>query len=343
MEITNYNLENYKNIIFSGYEYKLPDNIITLINNLSNELGITFKDTTKTENNQTEYKSEHARKYSNKRSNFGINKRPKPALDEEQWEKMKAFKSTLIEKKEGIEKLINDIRVCLNKISNKNYESQRDVIMQYITEIMDKKKSEIEDIIDIQENSIDMEISKITKAIFEIASSNKFYSELYAVLYKDLINSFNCFQDNIEPFINEYMENIQKIHYVDPKVDYDKYCDFNKENDKRKAMSAFIVNLSKNEIINKKIVIDTIIHLEGLVFNYSDMDEKTNEIEEITENLFILITKSFSEMKDQENWGTVVDNIKKMAQMKTKEYKSLSSRALFKFMDILDFIKKQGL
>jgi methyl-accepting chemotaxis protein len=341
METTNYNLENYKNIIFSGYEYKLPDNIITLINNLSNELGVTFKESIiKPEN----FQPEHTRKYSNKRSNFGINKRPKTALDEEQWEKMKAFKSTLIEKKEGIEKLINDVRVCLNKISNKNYESHRDVIIQYIKEIMDKKKSgEIEDITDIQENSIDMEISKITKAIFEIASSNKFYSELYAVLYKDLINSFNCFQDNIEPFINEYMENIQKIHYVDPKVDYDKYCDFNKENDKRKAMSAFIVNLSKNEIINKKIVIDTIIHLEDLVLNYCDMDEKTNEIEEITENLFILITKSLSEMKDQENWKIVFDNIKKLSQLKTKEHKGLSSRALFKFMDILDFIKKQNL
>ena len=315
-----------------------------MINNLSNELGVSFKDTTKTENNQFEYKSEQNKKYSNKRSNFGINKRPKAALDEEQWEKMKAFKSTLIEKKEGIEKLINDVRVCLNKISNKNYESQRDVIIQYITEIMDKKQSgEMEEIKDIQENSIDIEISKITKAIFEIASSNKFYSELYAVLYKDLINSFNCFQDNIEPFINEYMENIQKIHYVDPKVDYDKYCDFNKENDKRKAMSAFIVNLSKNEIISKKIVIDTIIHLEDLVLKYCDMDEKTNEIEEITENLFILITKSLSEMKDQDNWEIVFDNIKNLSQLKTKEHKALSSRALFKFMDILDFVKKQNL
>jgi hypothetical protein len=340
MEITNYNLENYKNIIFSGYEYKLPENIITIINNLSNELGVTFKESIiKPEILQPG----HIRKYSNKRSNFGINKRPKSALDEEHWEKMKAFKSTLIEKKEGIEKLINDIRVCLNKISNKNYESQRDVIIQYIKEIMDKKQSgEIEEITDIQENSVDMEISKITKAIFEIASSNKFYSELYALLYKDLINSFRCFQDNIEPFINEYMENIQKIHYVDPKVDYDKYCDFNKENDKRKAMSAFIVNLSKNDIIDKKIVIDTIVHLEELVFTYCDMDEKTNEIEEITENLFILITKSLSEIKDQENWKIIFDNIKKLAQLKIKEHKGLSSRALFKFMDILDFIKKEN-
>jgi len=337
MEITTYNLDNYKDIVFSGYEYRLPDNILTIINSLSNELGVTLNDTSKPEHIQSEHKSEHGKKYSNKRNNFG-NKKNKPTADEDQWEKMKAFKSTQIEKKEGIDKLINDIRVCLNKISNKNYESQRDVIIQYVKEIMDKK-----DITDeTSDNVLELELSKITKSIFEIASSNKFYSELYAILYKDLINSFVCFQENIEPFINEYMENIQKIHYVDPKVDYDKYCDFNKENDKRKAMSAFIVNLSKNDIINKKVVIDTIIHLEDLVLSYCDIDDKINEIEEITENLFILITKSLTEMKTQENWETVIDNIKLMAQMKTKEHKSVSSRALFKFMDILDFIKKQN-
>ena len=159
-------------------------------------------------------------------------------MDEEQWEKIKAFKSTQIQQKEGIEKLINDVRVCLNKISNKNYETHRDTIIQYIKEI-------------IENNETDTELFKIKKSIFEIASTNKFYSELYALLYKDLINTFDCFEENIEPFINEYIDSIQNINYVDPKVDYDKYCEYNKENDKRKAMSAYIVNLSKNNIVQK--------------------------------------------------------------------------------------------
>ena len=332
MEITTYNIDNYKDIIFSGYEYKLPENILDIINNLSNELGITFKEKTKTDNIQMEYKFENTKKYPNKRNNFG-NKRNKSVVDEDLWEKMKAFKTTQLEKKDGIEKLIDDIRVCLNKISNKNYESQRDIIIQYIKEIMDNNNTE--------DNLFESELSKITKSIFEIASSNKFYSDLYAILYKDLINSFNYFQDNIDPFINEYMEHIQKIHYVDPKIDYDKYCDYNKENDKRKAMSAFIVNLSKNEIITKKIVIDTIIYLEELVLSYCDIDDKTNEIEEITENLFILITKSLVDMNSHSTWETVINNIKIIAQMKSKEHKSLSTRALFKYMDILDFVQKE--
>uniref|UniRef100_A0A6C0DC62 MIF4G domain-containing protein n=1 Tax=viral metagenome TaxID=1070528 RepID=A0A6C0DC62_9ZZZZ len=324
MDTTTYNLDNYKNIIVSGYEYKLPETIINIISNLSNELGVAFKENTKSNNLQEEYTGEN-KKYLKR--NFG-NKRVKPVVDEEQWEKIKAFKSTQIEQKEGIEKLINDVRVCLNKISNKNYETHRDTIIQYIKEIIENKET-------------DTELFKIKKSIFEIASTNKFYSELYALLYKDLINTFDCFKENIEPFINEYIDSIQNINYVDPKVDYDKYCDYNKENDKRKAMSAFIVNLSKNDIVEKNTVINKIIYLEELVLSYCDTENKTNELEEITENLFILITKSLSILINEPNWELVINNIKHLAQMKTKEHKSLSSRALFKFMDILDSIKKE--
>jgi hypothetical protein len=323
MDTTTYNLDNYKNIIVSGYEYKLPETIINIISNLSNELGVAFKENTKI-NNQEEYTGEN-KKFMKR--NFG-NKRVKPVVDEEQWEKIKAFKSTQIEQKEGIEKLINDVRVCLNKISNKNYETHRDTIIQYIKEIIENKET-------------DIELLKIKKSIFEIASTNKFYSELYALLYKDLINTFDCFKENIEPFINEYIDSIQNINYVDPKVDYDKYCDYNKENDKRKAMSAFIVNLSKNDIVEKNTVINKIVYLEELVLSYCDTENKTNELEEITENLFILITKSLSILINEPNWEIVINNIKHLAQMKTKEHKSLSSRALFKFMDILDSIKKE--
>lgn len=330
MDTTTYNLDNYKNIIVSGYDYKLPGAIINIITNLSNELGVTFKENTKITNSQEEFIGEN-KKYSKR--NFG-NKRIKSVVDEEQWEKIKAFKSTQIEQKEGIEKLINDVRVCLNKISNKNYETQRDAIIQYIKEITENKQEQ-------SETQSQTEILKIKKSIFEIASTNKFYSELYALLYKDLIKTFECFKENIEPFINEYIDSIQNINYVDPKVDYDKYCEYNKENDKRKAMSAFIVNLSKNDIVEKNIVVNKIIYLEELVLNYCDTDNKTNEVEEITENLFILVTKSLTEMINEPEWGTVINKINQLAQMKLKEHKSLSSRALFKFMDILDFIKKE--
>jgi hypothetical protein len=330
MEVASYNLDSYKDIAFSGFDYKLPSIILETIQKLSSELGVSNVSPT---NNSKMADSVPFKTFSNtKRGGFG-NKRNK-LLEDEAWEKAKPFKTTQLEKKEGTEKLINDIRICLNKISNKNYDSQRDVILGHLKELID---------IDSGEENNDSnrdELLKITKAIFDIASTNKFYSELYANLYKELMQECNAFKENILPFVEQYLENIKNIQNVDPKVNYDKYCDNNKENDKRKAMSAFIVNLTKTDIIGKSKTIDIILHLQNIVFQYIDEENKSSEIEEITENLFIFITTSHKILKDELNWETIIENIRNLAQLKTKDHKSMSSRALFKYMDILDYLKK---
>jgi hypothetical protein len=314
MEI--YSLANYNDIVFAGYDYKLTADIISIINKLSSELGVVSEQNTSSTDKNRAFKS---------KTGSQLRSRTKP---EETWEKVKAFKTTKIEKKDGIEKLINDIRICLNKISIKNYETHRDTIVQYIKEIVEGEDGKPD------------ELSKVTKAIFDIASSNKFYSELYARLYKELTEIFPSFNEIVSTFVLDYVNSIQNIQYFDPKVDYDKYCDNNKENDKRKAMSAFIVNLAKNDILQNEQVIGVIVQLEKMVLKYIDEPDKTNEVEEITENIFIFVTMALETMSTAQDWQTVIDNINKCSQSKPKEHPSMSSRALFKYMDILDFIKK---
>jgi len=311
-----YNLDSYKDIVFSGFDYKLTSDVASIISKLSSELGIVSEPTNSISDKPRQFK--HRAGASSRR----------PKQEEEQWEKIKAFKTTKIEQKEGIEKLINDIRICLNKISIKNYDTHRDSIMQHIRQIVDSDN----------ENAGDL--GQITKAIFDIASSNKFYSDIYANLYKELANEFPIFNEILGGFINDYVNGIQNIQYFDPKVDYDKYCDNNKENDNRRAMTAFIVNLAKNGILKNEQVIGIIIQLEELVLKYIDECEKTNEVEEITENVFIFVIKSLESMSTNEGWNVVIENITACSQSKPKEHPSMTSRALFKYMDILDFIKK---
>jgi len=89
-------------------------------------------------------------------------------------------------------------------------------------------------------------------------------------------------------------------------------------------------------------VISVITQLEELVLKYIDEIDKTNEVEEITENIFIFVTMALETMSTSEDWQTVIDNINVCSKSKPKEHPSMSSRALFKYMDILDFIKKGG-
>jgi hypothetical protein len=326
-----YTLQDYSEVIFTGYDYKLPDNVNFIIKKLITEFG-TISQTTEVrsvDNNDPKFK---------KPAYFNNSRKPKrnDASVEEVWEKTKAFKATVIEKKDGIEKSINDIRICLNKISNKNYETHRDTIIEYIVNLTKSNDDSSDDDEHVVNTS---DINNISAAIFEIASTNKFYSELYATLYKELIERFPSFRDNVDQIIESYKEDIHKIQFVDPNQDYDKFCDNNKLNDKRKALSTFIVNLMKQGVIDKHLVSDIILYLEDIVTKNVDIANMVYEIEEITENIYLFVTLAISELKTHESWDKVLSNIVVLSKYKAKEHLSISSRAIFKYMDILDRIK----
>ena len=52
------------------------------------------------------------------------------------------------------------------------------------------------------------------------------------------------FEDNYKVFMNLF----DNIEYADPKKNYDKFCEYTKTNDNRRAMSLFIVNLITYQI-----------------------------------------------------------------------------------------------
>lgn len=349
---TQYNLDDYNKIVFGGLCCNLSNDTMVIINALINE--INKSESLSSTSQTTTYQKYPDNKYKKlmQPNNLVYNKRsklPKSASDTD-WQTVRVpFKTTQIEKKEGIEKSVNEIRICLNKISNKNYDTQRDAILELLKIITEKEVDEDnednEDNEDKkqeeQDKKGDSEIKRVALAIFDIASNNKFFSEIYADLYNDLINKYSIFNEIISPFIKTYTDSIREINYVDPNVEYDKFCEYNKKNDRRKALSAFITNLMKKGILQKSTVIDIILLFQELVFTYIDEPNKSNEVEEITENIFILVTSSYLACNGITEWATVLENIVKCSQFKTKDKAGLSNRAIFKYMDILDNLKKK--
>jgi hypothetical protein len=233
------------------------------------------------------------------------------------------FKTTKIEVKTGINKNIDDIRISLNKISNKNYESQNKIIMEHLENFLTDEEA----------------LHKIAQFIFDIASANKFYSELYADLYLELVNKSMIFNVVLESYVKTYKSTIDNIVNVDANDDYDGYCQYVKENDKRRSMASFFVMLSKRGILEREIIIDIIKHFQKTFMEYIKEENKTSECEEISEILFILISlgngddiynKAFS--KD------IIPQIIIMSKLKVKDYKSLTSRIIFKQLDLIDFL-----
>jgi hypothetical protein len=129
-------------------------------------------------------------------SKFSVERR-RPQEDSENWNIGKTFKVTPKLVTNDTDKTITDIRMALNKLTTKNYDGQCNVIVELIQQII--RVSTDENISDVE-----IQIKKIAKIIFDIASSNKILSEIYAELYKKLIGEFGQFQANIEDLLENY-------------------------------------------------------------------------------------------------------------------------------------------
>lgn len=258
------------------------------------------------------------------------------------WENVRNFKTTKLEKKEGIDKKINDIRICLNKISAKNYDTQKETIFNHIQDCT--KGTEEEDNEEEEENSeIRKEaLQKVASAIFDIASTNKFFSEIYAKLYKSLVEISPVFHEILDSFVAHFMDSLKEIAYVDPNVDYDAFCAYNKKNDKRKASAIFMINMMKVDILAISQVVPILSNLVSKIEGNMDIANRLNEVEEMTEILFLFLQEGFTFLSSFENdtMTHIFAKVRTFATYKIKEKASLSSRVIFKYMDLVSMMNK---
>lgn len=330
-----YNLNDYNAILFGNYEqsannerpftYTLPSNVITIINFLAKKFA------------PSEIHDKPKKTYTN-----NINK-----SNESSWINTQIFKpTTIIDKTKqegGTDKIMNDIRCSLNKISNKNYDTNRDVIIRLLNELVEKKREQTTinadadtDGVNNIKSDVDADLIKIGNNIFDIASTNKFFSEIYAKLYKDISEEFpDIFNSILSIFLDGFTNTMKTICYVDQKDNYDDFCKYNKDNDKRKATSMFITNLVKNEVIHTDVLKNIIVTIQLILDTYMNEENRVNEVEEIIENIYILLTNNATFLKACED-TEIMECIIRLSKSKPKELPSMSSRAIFKCLDIVD-------
>jgi hypothetical protein len=290
-----YNLSTFKEVEENMNSLQLSQETIDIITKLAKLVGAPTY--VKTPNFKT-------KNYKNKRQKTD-------------WGMIRNFKVTVIEKKiEGIEAEMDILREFLNKIAEKTYKENTIKIKEKIKKI--------------RKDSNNMMI--ICKYIFEIASSNFFYSELYASLYKELINEFEEMQELCFKNFNNFNILFQNIEYINPDEDYEKFCDLNEKNAKRRAMSQFFINLMKKEVLSKELMTNFILSLLKNMLEKIKEEEKQKICEEICENLFILLNNNLLYFKNDE----ILKILKNITNMKKETTPSLTNKIKFKIMDILE-------
>lgn len=329
-KLIRYSLSDFNNIIFNGFNYQIPTETIDIISELSLEVG--SPDYVKTpifQKRENPMKTEVSSAVSN--ASFKKKKGNKNMeINDNDWEALRSFQATKFEERDGINGEIDSIRSELNKITDKNFVDKRDKIMDIINNV-------------ITNNSSPEDITRVSTAIFEIASTNRFYSKLYADLYSDIITKYEVMKGVFEESLSKFAELFNVIEYVDPSVDYDKFCKINKDNEKRKATCVFFINLSANGIIPNSTIVNITRILLSQIYSFISQENKKNEVDELTENVVLFYKKEFYEDEDEDEIEyeliegfTITEIIEKIAHSKVKDYKSLTNKTVFKFMDMID-------
>lgn len=334
-----FTLSDFDNMKFNPNIYSLPESVLNTIAYLNKNIEIPeftpyvsrsepVRSTTYSSRPSDKDMNANARRPSNNHRNGGGGNRNKPDTvpTSEDWELMRSFKTTKMEVKTGVEKTINDIRIHLNKMSAGNYAKQRDTII-----------AEVRNYVEC-ENANHEHIEKIASAIFDIASGNKFFSELYAELYRELVLNFAVFADMLQLFVSKFNETIENIEYIDSDKDYDGFCRVTKTNDKRKATTAFIINVMKKGLVSHQSVIDILCVFMNRVLQYIDDPDSIHQMEEVTENIFLFISMCSTEFKTYAKWSEYIVPFILHITQNPKE-PNMSNRVLFKFMDMVEFTK----
>ncbi len=343
-QIYKYELSNFDKIIYDGFNFNLPEDTLKLITTLSSQVGspsyvktpVFRKRDQSIKSNAFKSNDNHLHTVnSNNGTNDGYNMIPSKnrkknknveITNDAEWENLRSFHVTKIEEKDGIEGDISTIRSHLNKISEKNYNDTRDKILNIL-----------DCLVEIGTNNSDM--LSVCSSIFDMASNNRFYSKLYAELFVELLNKYEGMKTVFQNSFDSFLELFSNIQYVDADVNYDQFCLNNKNNEKRKALSAFFINLMEHDVISKDNILDIIVKLLKQIFEFIDDKEKNkkNEVDEITENIAILCTKEMMELETVVlNDETLLENIRILANSKSKKYPNLSNKSIFKFMDMIE-------
>ena len=299
IEVLKYDLTFFDDVKKTS-SYVITDDIIKLIQQICNKLTIL-----------------------NKSNNFFEKKPSNKKLSNDNWNNVKNFKPTTFVKKEGLDKNINIIRINLNKITNKNY----DILSVRIFDEIDI----------IYENNVD-HFNTIKKLFIDTVCNVNIYSEIYVMLYRSIIEKYDKSLFNINNDYTILKGELLNIKLIDSKMNYDDFCKNNKNNERKRNLSLFYINLMKQELFPKEDIINLILDNQTYNFNMINAINNSDIVDEICENLFILIKNAFDYIRDDDKYSVIYNNVVSITKLKKSENNSLTTKSKFKHMDLIDLL-----
>ena len=323
-----YTLSQFEDIICGGIAYQLPDAIRAKIQEIADQVGAPEYVRTP----QFVRKERHSGGRAQGGRGGGNRRRRGKAqeVSDEDWEAIRTFEATQRETREGIDASIDLIRKALNKITDKTFDSLYPQILEEMDKVVTASAT-------VENGAEDME--KLSNRIFSIVSETAFYSDMYAKLYHELVTKYTWLRPVLDKTFDGYLESTKEISYCSPDDDYDGFCRNNKENARRQAVGKFFVNISKHGSVDPSSVADIIEEIQDHMMSLYDQEGESEVVDELSEITGAMIIAGHDDvLADTENWHNITQNVKEMSGLKARDHSSLSNKAVFKHMDIMDVI-----
>lgn len=216
----------------------------------------------------------------------------------------------------------DDLRKLFNKLTGSKY----DVLMP-------KLRAHIETMKQID----GFAESSVVSVLFDVIAGTPFYSRMYAKCYTTLAQDNPFLEDAIAKKLSDYKEMIKDIEVADPNKDYDRYCELNKVSNRRQALGKFLVALGEEGLLSREIATGVIADVLGeCKGRWAAEDNKEQADMLVTLLGSIIIDNEFA--KSIVNGSCLKQSIEDIASSKAKSLPSLSHKAIFKFMDMRDYL-----
>ena len=279
-----------------------------------------------------QYMNEHKRNYrGNHHKKRHQHKPRKHDLTGEDFAAIRDFKKTELKRdEEGVAKTKSKIRANLNKLTDKTYSKIHVQIKQEVNELMNEGANE-EDYVEL------------SQFIFDVASGNQFYGNLYADLFHELVEDYTFLKDVMNKQLSEFVKSMVHVETACPDTEYDKFCEINKKNERRRSLAAFMGHLLRVDCIDGDTIGDAIYGLITQSILWIRMKEGTMKenkvcVEEMGEVVYAFLKASGIHALDLNMWEPILKNCISIAEMKREKNVCLTAKAKFKYMDIIDLV-----
>lgn len=224
------------------------------------------------------------------------------------------------------------------------FDSQLLLIRTYLNKTTDKTKNDmyvkITNILSqiIHPDMVPENMVRLSDAIYEISSANKFYSKLFADMYVDLVKEYPALtavlNERMQRLINQTM--FDAIAINTDATSYEQSCKNNKNNDMLKAETTFLGHVLT--ITGKHNDVTCVLIELAIQIDASKMDAAAkNRNHELVEYVYILFKLLKAVCMDKVSPNTQIHNrVLALSKCKAKECPGLASKLIFKCMEMVE-------